>query len=219
MLMQAKSRDDSEIDDWEPDPAWPITAIPQRWIERLFGTMSAFYGARFADLWRGSKVAEVKRAWGIELSKLSAEQMRAGRENLAALAKPPTLPEFMALCRQARAEQAAHTAPQLTHEKRADQATVEANLSRMREVQRPLAVARPVTAEWAYKVLIRGASASGKPLTSGVLRCITDAITSPAGRRVVEECGDAALREEYRTIRDNIVENYRAQGLRLWSVA
>ncbi|WP_232450558.1 hypothetical protein [Burkholderia ubonensis] len=219
MLMQAKSRDDSEIDDWEPDPAWPITAIPQRWIERLFGTMSAFYGARFADLWRGSKVAEVKRAWGIEIAKLSAEQMRAGRENLAALAKPPTLPEFMAHCRQARTEQVAHSAPQLADERRADQATVEANLSRMREAQRPLLQARAVTAEWAYRVLIRGASASGKPLTSGVMRCITDAITSPAGRSVIEECADPTLREEYRVIRDIIVDNYRAQGLRLWSVA
>ncbi|KVP59321.1 hypothetical protein WJ91_12665 [Burkholderia ubonensis] len=217
--MQAKSRDDSEIDDWEPDPAWPITAIPQRWIERLFGTMSAFYGARFADLWRGSKVAEVKRAWGIEIAKLSAEQMRAGRENLAALAKPPTLPEFMAHCRQARTEQVAHSAPQLADERRADQATVEANLSRMREAQRPLLQARAVTAEWAYRVLIRGASASGKPLTSGVMRCITDAITSPAGRSVIEECADPTLREEYRVIRDIIVDNYRAQGLRLWSVA
>ncbi|WP_186019915.1 hypothetical protein [Burkholderia gladioli] len=213
MLMQAKPSLD-----WEPDPEWPATAVPQRWVEALFDAMAGNYGARFADLWRGTDIAKVKRNWGVEISKLSREQLKAGRENLSALLKPPTCPEFLAHARSCRAVEAASTSPQLTHEPRASAETVESNLERMRQVQKPLAQQAPVTAEWAYKLLIRGASQSGRPLTAGVLRCVTDAITSPAGRRVIEECPNQALAEEYRVIRDTIVDNYRATGLRLWSV-
>ncbi|MBR8169004.1 hypothetical protein KDX27_14890 [Burkholderia cenocepacia] len=187
-------------DDWEPDPAWPIQAVPQKWVETIFATMAAFYGARFADLWRGSKTAEVKRVWGVELAKLSADQMRAGRENLTALSKPPTLPEFVGFCRQARSEQAASTAPQLTDQKPADRATVEANLGTIRRAQERV-LRREPTAEWAFKLLMRGKSASGAALPSEVVRCARDAIVSSAGFKVIGTCQQPELRREYETIR------------------
>jgi hypothetical protein len=63
---------------------------------------------------------------------------------------------------------------------------------------------------------MRGESASGKPLPYEIVRCASDAITSSAGRRVVDECEDAELKGEYQTIRDEIVRAYRAANKPLW---
>jgi hypothetical protein len=199
----------------QPSPAWPVNAIPQRWVEALFEKMTAFYGARFADLWRGADVNVVKRAWGVELAKLSAAQMKAGSENLALIGKAPTLPEFVAHCKQCRVEAAAHVQPQLenmpamTPEQAAENMTLlNRTLGRMQQA--------PASAEWAFRLILRGKSASGKPLPFAVAKCATDAITSSAGRAVVEECTDPELKQQYADIRQTVVDNYRMRGQRLW---
>lgn len=199
-------------------PDWPLDALPQHWVEALFSKMAAFYGSRFAAMWTGVNVAEVQKAWAIELGKLSREQLKAGSDSLTALPKPPTLPEFVALCRQARSEQAASTTPRLGYGAKADEATVSENLRQMRPSIERLMHREP-TAEWAFKLILRGTSASGGVLSPGVSRCATDAITSPAGRRVVEECIDPDLRQQYGEIRQTVIDNYRMRGQRLWSVA
>ncbi|MBY4751871.1 hypothetical protein [Burkholderia dolosa] len=181
-------------------PEWPLDALPQHWVEALFSKMAAFYGARFATMWNGTEVLEVQKAWAIELGKLSREQLKAGSDNLTALPKPPTLPEFIALCRQARFEQAASSAPQLTDQKQADRATVESNLGTIRRVQERV-MRREPTAEWAFKLLMRGKSASGAALPSEVVRCARDAIVSSAGAKVVNVCQNGEQRREYQAIR------------------
>ncbi|MBR8279772.1 hypothetical protein [Burkholderia vietnamiensis] len=181
-------------------PDWPLDALPQHWVEALFSKMAAFYGSRFASMWNGVNVVEVQRAWAIELGKLSRDQLKAGSDNLTALPKPPTLPEFVALCRQARSEQAASTTPRLADERPADRATVEANLGAIRRVQERV-MRREPTAEWAFKLLMRGRSASGAALPSEVVRCARDAIVSSAGFKVIGACQSPELRREYETIR------------------
>ncbi|MBU9404031.1 hypothetical protein KTE13_30300, partial [Burkholderia multivorans] len=151
-------------------------------------------------MWNGTNVLEVQKAWAVELGKLSREQLKAGSDNLTALPKPPTLPEFVALCRQARFEQAASSAPQLTDQKRADRATVESNLGTIRRVQQR-SMRREPTAEWAFKLLMRGKSASGAALPSEVVRCARDAIVSSAGAKVVNVCQNGEQRREYQAIR------------------
>ncbi|WP_230939592.1 hypothetical protein [Burkholderia vietnamiensis] len=163
--------------------------------------MAAFYGSRFASMWNGVNVVEVQRAWAIELGKLSRDQLKAGSDNLTALPKPPTLPEFVSLCRQARSEQAASTTPRLADERPADRATVEANLGAIRRVQERV-MRREPTAEWAFKLLMRGKSAGGAALPSEVVRCARDAIVSSAGFKVIGACQSPELRREYQTIRD-----------------
>lgn len=199
----------------QPSPAWPVNAIPQRWVEALFEKFAANYGARFADLWRGSNIDAVKRNWGIELAKLSAAQMKAGSDNIAALLKAPTCPEFIAHCKQSRVESAAQEQPQLEHmpaitpEQAAENMTLlNRTLARMQQA--------PASAEWAFRLILRGTSASGKPLPFAVAKCATDAITSSAGRAVVEECSDPDLKTQYAEIRQTVVDNYRARGQRLW---
>lgn len=199
-------------------PDWPLDALPQHWIEALFSKMAAFYGSRFASMWTGVNVAEVQKAWAIELGKLSRDQLKAGSDNLTALPKPPTLPEFVALCRQARSEQAASTVHRIGYGPKADEATVSAHLGKMRPAITSMLNREP-TAEWAFKLILRGSSSDGAPLTAGVSKCATDAITSPAGRRVVEDCIDAELKQQYAEIRETVIDNYRMRGQRLWSVA
>ncbi|MGG5541937.1 hypothetical protein P4G95_09050 [Burkholderia vietnamiensis] len=184
-------------------PDWPLDALPQHWVEALFSKMAAFYGSRFASMWNGVNVVEVQRAWAIELGKLSRDQLKAGSDNLTALPKPPTLPEFVALCRQARSEQAASTTPRLADERPADRATVEANLGAIRRVQERV-MRREPTAEWAFKLLMRGKSASGAALPSEVVRCARDAIVSSAGFKIIigKACENSELLREYQTIRD-----------------
>lgn len=198
-------------------PEWPLNALPRHWVEALFAKMAAFYGSRFASMWNGTNVLEVQKAWAIELGKLSREQLKAGSENLTALPKPPTLPEFVALCRQARTEQAASTSPRLPDEKRADQATVDANLGQMRAAQQKLLSVEP-TAEWAFKLVMNGKAKNGAVLTYEATRCATDAITSSAGRRVVENCVEPDLKQQYAEIRQVIIDNYRMRGQHFWEV-
>jgi hypothetical protein len=200
------------------DPDWPITAIPQRWVEALFSTMSATYGARFADLWRGSDIAQVKRVWGIELAKLTSAQMKSGRENLMQLVKAPTCPEFVAHCRQAHREVAASTPFQLEHTPKTTAEEAARNLGAVRSAMSVLRSPEP-TAEWAYTLLLRGTGVNGKPLTFEAVRCASDAITSNAGRKVVESCENPDLREQYRELRDGIIHTRRESATPLWETA
>lgn len=195
---------------WDPDPEWPVAAIPQRWVETLFATMSATYGARFADLWRGTNIAQVKRHWGSELAKLTSPQMKAGRENLMALPKPPTLPEFLALCRQARMEAAAHVAPKLEDLPKISPEEAARNLGTVRSAMSKMRLPVP-TAEWAFKAF---EGIEKKPFK--VQKDIKDAITSPAGALVIAECADPALKSQYAELRRQVIDDYRARGLPLW---
>lgn len=83
-------------------PAKP-PALPERWIEGLFDRMAAMYGSKFADLWRGTEPAKVRAMWAEKLAGF-ADQPKAIKAALDALDErpfPPTLPEFLQLCREA----------------------------------------------------------------------------------------------------------------------
>jgi hypothetical protein len=162
-------------------PEWPLNALPKHWVEVLFSKMSAFYGARFADMWRGSKVDEVQKAWAVELFKLSRDQLKAGSDSLTALPKPPTLPEFVTLCKQARAEQAASTARRIEHVEPADPKVIAENMGRIQRMTRSMrfSSAHP---GWAYDFLIRGAALNGQSMAIETPIHCRDAILSTVGR-------------------------------------
>ena len=91
-------------------------ALPDAWVERLFDHMAALYGSKFADLWRGSDPAKVKAMWASKLGGF-AEKPKAIKAALDALDErpfPPTLPEFIQLCRDA-AKRFGNTSPLLQH--------------------------------------------------------------------------------------------------------
>lgn len=77
--------------------------LPDSWIGRIFDHMSGLYGSRFADLWSGTNHDTVKRMWAEKLAGF-ASMPKAIKEALDSLDDkpfPPTLPEFLALCREA----------------------------------------------------------------------------------------------------------------------
>lgn len=80
------------------DREWPEGAIPAEWIDSLWQRMLAYYGARFADMWRDTDTESIKRLWAKQLGKLTREQLCRGVAALEHAKWPPTLPEFVAMC-------------------------------------------------------------------------------------------------------------------------
>ena len=78
------------------------TASPSSGIDRLFQTLLGFYGNKFVDLWRDMDPAEVKAVWRQELRTMTADELRRGIDGCRTRAWPPTLPEFLQLCRPPR---------------------------------------------------------------------------------------------------------------------
>jgi hypothetical protein len=197
---------------------WPQDGVPEHWVNELFKRMSRMWGNAFLDKWPADDLRGVKIEWAKGLRKLSNAELKAGVDALLSLKFPPSLPEFHALCKQMRlAEQPQHDL--LTDQTRAAPEVAHANTELMRAAVARLLNRSEPTAEWAFQVLMRGKSKFlGKPLTAEVIRCCADAISSIAGRMVVENCTDPELKREYAEIRQATVEGYRAKGMPLWEV-
>lgn len=91
----------------ETSPAKPSALrrdrVPDAWIDKIFGRMEAMYGSLFLDRWRGTNLVEVKAVWASELASFADNPECFGLALKALIDErklPPTLPEFVALCRQ-----------------------------------------------------------------------------------------------------------------------
>jgi hypothetical protein len=73
-------------------------------VDRLFAKLAMMYGKHWLDLWSDIPMAGVKAEWSRALTGISAEQMRLALEAIFDKGNtfPPTLPEFVSLCRQCR---------------------------------------------------------------------------------------------------------------------
>lgn len=182
-----------------PDPEWPVGAVPEPWINALFDKMTAFYGSRFADLWGGSDLVTVRRAWGVELAKLSRAELKAGVDKLVERRVSPTLPEFFALCKQSRPPiDPSHVlAPPGAPRGPVDMTKVDATV---RKASEALAAKRPHGVEWAFKMLAQGKTNSGLSLPIGVVDAYKRAILSPAGSAFMRTTESAAYRELYQRV-------------------
>ena len=78
-----------------------INPIPEKWIDALFAKMSTYYGNKFADMWRDGNMQAIKAVWFEECVKLSREDFTRGANALMAQEWPPTLPQFIKLCKPA----------------------------------------------------------------------------------------------------------------------
>ena len=72
---------------------------PITWVESLFGRMEAMYGSKFLDMWRGADVEMVKALWAEEMGKLSSEELKRGYGMLMQRDWPPSLPEYVKMCK------------------------------------------------------------------------------------------------------------------------
>jgi len=73
--------------------------LPMAWIEKLFDRMISHYGNKFLDMWRDIDLQGVKATWAHELGKLSRDEIAHGANALSGQEWPPTLPQFISLCR------------------------------------------------------------------------------------------------------------------------
>lgn len=76
-----------------------INPLPMPWIEKLFDRMISLYGHKFLDMWRDIDIETVKSTWAQELGKLSRDEVARGANALMAQEWPPTLPQFIKLCK------------------------------------------------------------------------------------------------------------------------
>lgn len=78
-----------------------LSALPDAWIEKVFQKFEDFYGARWAALYGDFPRARVMATWAEELAGFAAMPECIGRAVKVQLASvhPPTLPDFMAVCR------------------------------------------------------------------------------------------------------------------------
>lgn len=74
-------------------------AIPVAWAARIIDRMKALYGAKFADQWGALDPEAMAWAWAEELSGYSGEEIARGLKACRQRPFPPTLPEFLVLCR------------------------------------------------------------------------------------------------------------------------
>src|SRR5579859_1260318 len=136
---------------------WPQDGVPQRWVLELFKRMGRMWGNAFLEKWPQDDLHGVQIEWARGLRKLSPSELKSGVDALLTLKFPPSLPAFYGLCKQMRLHEMPR-AEALTDQTKADPETVRANLERMREILAPLSAPREITAEWAYKLLMRGES-------------------------------------------------------------
>lgn len=76
------------------------TALPERWVERLFERMLLEYGKKFADQWGGADTDALIAHWSRELAGYTGAELKRGLDALTTKDWPPTLPEFKKLCRR-----------------------------------------------------------------------------------------------------------------------
>ncbi len=71
-------------------------------VDRLFQCLGAMYGKAWLDMWTGAPMADVKSEWARRLDGIEPGAIRLALDALVASGKPfpPTLPEFVSLCRQ-----------------------------------------------------------------------------------------------------------------------
>ena len=77
------------------------SALPDGAIDRLFHRFEAMYGAKVGEAWKGCDLRNVKAVWAETLGLFSRDQLSAGISGCMGRDWPPTLPEFVKLCRQA----------------------------------------------------------------------------------------------------------------------
>lgn len=83
------------------------SALPDSWIERLFQKFEDRYGSLWADRYGNFPRERVMNSWAEDLAGFAGEELRKGLYACKTLKFPPTLPEFLTLCRpvtDARAE-------------------------------------------------------------------------------------------------------------------
>jgi hypothetical protein len=76
-------------------------SLPTVWVDRIFSHLSAMYGSKFAQMWQGTNLPDVKAMWAEKLGGFG-DKPEAIKQALSSFDEepwPPTLPDFIQACR------------------------------------------------------------------------------------------------------------------------
>jgi len=75
--------------------------MPERWMERLFARLSSIYGNRMTTMWADCPKADLMDAWREGLRGIEADSIALALStvHVAHPEWPPTLGEFVSLCK------------------------------------------------------------------------------------------------------------------------
>lgn len=76
-----------------------VPALPDAWAERIFERLENFYGQKWHDSLGGIERNRVRQAWAEELAEYSGDEIATGLHSCRSRMWPPSLPEFLLLCR------------------------------------------------------------------------------------------------------------------------
>lgn len=118
--------------------------LADSWIERLFQKFEDFYGTKWAAQYGAFPRERVKRTWAEELGGFATkpEAIAAALDAQKANQYPPTLPEFLAACREAAKRVGEPKPPALEHKLSPEE--IERNRDRAKALAEQLA--RKITA-------------------------------------------------------------------------
>lgn len=114
--------------------------LPKNWVDRIFARLLVRYGAAWLRMWDGIDIEAVKADWARELGHIQAETLAYALEHLPA-EKPPTVGQFLDICRRAPVKQALRLVGPVANRERVDAEV--AKLKNIRNLRPdPLATAR-----------------------------------------------------------------------------
>lgn len=76
--------------------------LPSAWVKRLFDRFKVAFGVqKVGAMWQGMDAAEVMAGWGAQLGRFPPEALSRALQAVIDSGRewPPTLPEFVAICR------------------------------------------------------------------------------------------------------------------------
>ena len=82
--------------------------LPMPWVERIFLRLSTLYGSKLSQMWATVPQEQMREVWAEELAGFTAEEIAAGLTACKLREWPPTLPEFLRLCRPLMASEPAY---------------------------------------------------------------------------------------------------------------
>ena len=123
----------------------PSTRLPDSWVESLLARMLATYGQKFRSQWADVPPETLRETWAVALGRFDGARIKWALEQMVATCSwPPTLPEFVALCRQApREEPVKLPAPTPSEQQRAE---------RVEQLATEVFVAREPGKHWARRL-------------------------------------------------------------------
>jgi len=73
--------------------------LPMPWIKKLFQRFGAMYGNKLGQMWGGVPEDDMQAIWAEDLAGFSGDEIAIGLQACKQREWPPTLPEFIRLCR------------------------------------------------------------------------------------------------------------------------